>query len=86
MSKPEPVYLRWRGQDVRIRHDDPFLTRYSAVVQRLDAAMTITSEVASLRLVMARELAYDVQILDDGGELRLRRRQPTWMRATHAGR
>ena len=74
MSKPEPLFLRWRGNDVRVRHDDPLLSRYSAVVQRLDAAMTITTDVATLRLVMARERAYHVQVLDDGSEVRLRRR------------
>ena len=74
MSKPEPLYLRWPSRYVRIRHDDPLLTRYSAVVQRLDAAMTTTREVTTLRLVMAQERAYDVQVLDDGREVRLRRR------------
>ena len=75
MSKPEPLYLRWRGQDVRIRHDDRRLTRYSPVIATLQSAMTITTEVATLRLVMARERAYDVQVLDDGSEGRLRRRR-----------
>ena len=73
MSTPEPLFLRWRSHSVRIRHDDPLLTRYSAVVQRLDAAMTITTDVETLRLVIAREAAYDVEVLDDGSEVRLRR-------------
>ena len=59
---------------MRVRYDDPLLNRYSAVVQRLQSAMAITSEVATLRLVMARERAYDVEVLDDGSEVRLRRR------------
>ena len=42
------------------------LTRYSPVIATLQSAMTITTEVATLRLVMARERAYDVQVLDDG--------------------
>jgi hypothetical protein len=73
MSTPEPLFLHWRSHNVRIRHDDPLLTRYSAVVQRLDAAMTITTEVETLRLVIAREAAYDIEVLDDGSEVRLRR-------------
>ena len=74
MWKPEPLYLRWRGKDVRIRHDDPRLTRYSPVIATLQSAMAITTEVATSRLVMARERAYDVQVVDDGSEVRLRRR------------
>jgi hypothetical protein len=74
MSKPEPLYLRWRGKDVRIRHDDPRLSRYSPAIATLQSAMMITTEVATLQLVMARERAYDVQVLDDGSEVRLRRR------------
>jgi hypothetical protein len=63
-----------RGKDARVRHDDPRLSGYSGVVMRLQSAMTITTEVATLRLVMARDHAYDVQVLDDGSEVRLRRR------------
>jgi hypothetical protein len=37
--------------------------------------MSITMEVATLWPVMARERAYDVQVLDDGSEVRLRRRR-----------
>ena len=74
MGKPEPLYVRWRGKDVRVRHDDPLLGPYSAVIQRLQSAMTITTEVATLRLVMARERAYEVQVPEDGSEVRLRRR------------
>jgi hypothetical protein len=36
--------------------------------------MLITTEVATLRQVMAVEAAYDVQVLDDGSEVRLRRK------------
>ena len=75
MSKTEPLYLRWRGKDVRVRHDDPLLSRYSPVIATLQSAMSITTEVATLRLVMARERAYVVQVLDDGSEVRLRRRR-----------
>ena len=58
---PAP-YFRWRGQDVLIRWDDPLLNRASAVVQRLQqSAMTITTEVATLRRVMG---GYDVEVLD----------------------
>ena len=36
--KPEPIHLRWRGQDVRIRHDDPRLGPYSPVIATLQSA------------------------------------------------
>jgi hypothetical protein len=76
MSKPEPLYLRWRGRDVRIRHDDPRLGPYSPVIATLRSAMTITTEVATVRLVIARERAYRVGVPDDdGSEVRLRRRR-----------
>ena len=48
-----------------MRHDDPRLNAYSAVVQRLQSALTITTEVETLRLGLARETAYDVRVLDD---------------------
>jgi hypothetical protein len=50
--------FRWRGQEVRIRHDDPLLTRYSPVIVTLQSALMITTGVATPRLVMARERAY----------------------------
>ena len=55
-----PITLRWHSQDVRVRHDDPRLNAYSGVVQRLASAMSITTEVATLRHVLARETAYEV--------------------------
>jgi hypothetical protein len=63
MSKPEPLYLRWRSWDSRIRHHLPPLSPYSAVIQRLGAAMTITTTVETLRLVMARRTY--VAVLDE---------------------
>jgi hypothetical protein len=72
---PEPIFVRWQGRQVRVRHDDPRLSRYSDVVTRLQSAMTITTEVATLRLVMAAETAYEVQVLEDGSEVRLRHRK-----------
>jgi hypothetical protein len=71
---PEPLFLTWRGQSVRIRHGDPRLGPYSAVIQRLDVAMSITPTVETFQLAMVREASYDVRILDDGSEVRLRRR------------
>jgi hypothetical protein len=71
---PDPLTLRWRSTDVRIRHDDPRLGSYSPVIATVQAAMPITTEVATLRLVMARERTYDVQVPGDGSEVRLRRR------------
>ena len=71
---PGPLTIPWHGREVRIRHDDARLNRYSAVVQRLAAAMTITTEVETLRLVLAREAAYDVRVDDDGRTIRLTRK------------
>jgi hypothetical protein len=51
------LYLRRRGEEVRVRHHHPLLSRYSAVVRRVRSAMTITTEVATLRLVLAQESA-----------------------------
>jgi hypothetical protein len=70
----DPIFLSWRGKQVRVRHDDPRLNRYSDVIVRLQAAMLLTTTVPSLRQVMAMERGYDVQVLDDGTEVRLRRR------------
>ena len=61
----DPIYVRWLNKPVRVRHDDPRLSRYSDVVQRLQGAMLIT-QVATLRQVMAVQAVYDVQLLDDG--------------------
>jgi hypothetical protein len=74
MWKPEPIYLRWHGHDVRVGHDDLLLNRYSAVIQRLEAAMTFTTTAEKLPYVLERESGYDVQVLDDSSEVRLRRR------------
>ena len=70
----DPIYVRWLNKPVRVRHDDPRLSRYSDVITRLQAAMFITTEVGTLRQVMAMERGYDVQVLEDGTEVRLRRR------------
>jgi hypothetical protein len=70
----DPIYVRWLNKPVRVQHDDPRQSRSSDVVQRLQAAMLITTEVATLRMIMAVERGYDVQVLDDGSEVRLRRR------------
>jgi hypothetical protein len=40
MSQPDPLYLRWRGQDVRIRHDDPLLNR----LLRRDPALPVSDD------------------------------------------
>jgi hypothetical protein len=55
---PAPITLRWRGRDVRIRRDDPRSNGCSAVIQLLRSAMTITSQVETLQLVVASETTY----------------------------
>jgi hypothetical protein len=76
VSKPEPLYVPWHGRMVRVRHDDPTLRPYWPNADRLRAAMTLASDVEGLRLVLATTIAdrYEVQVPDDGSEIRLRRR------------
>ena len=76
MPKPEPLYVPWRSRMVRVHHDDPSLRMYWPQTVRLIAAMTLATDVEGLRLVLATTIAdrYDVQVPDDGSEVRLRRR------------
>jgi hypothetical protein len=53
-QEPDPLYVPIRGREVGVRHDDPLLTRYSPVIATLRSAMSITTEVTTVRLVMAR--------------------------------
>jgi hypothetical protein len=72
---PYRITLRSRGQDVRVRHDDPLLGPYSPIVAWLRSALAITSSVETLRLVLPRAVGSEVPVLDDGSRVRLRRRR-----------
>ena len=58
------------SQDVRVRHIDPHLSPYGDVIRRLEGAMTITTEVATVGRVMASGRVYEVDVPDDGSEVR----------------
>jgi hypothetical protein len=76
VPKPEPLYVRWRGRMVRVRHGDLTLRSYTPNADRLMSAMQLASDVAGLRLVLATTIAdrCEVQLPGDGAEVRLRRR------------
>ena len=57
MPKPEPLYVPWRGREVRIRHDDPTLRPYWPNADRLRAAILLATDVEGLRHVLATTLA-----------------------------
>ena len=69
MPKPEPIVIAWRGQQVRVRHDDPRITSsYSPQAVRLRAAVELASDVAGLRLILDSALGerYRIRVADDG--------------------
>jgi hypothetical protein len=68
MMQPEPLIVVWRGQLVRIRHDDPHLTPYSARGAVIRSCMELASDVEGLRLAMGSALGREYRILvaDDG--------------------
>lgn len=77
MPKPEPIVIAWRGQQVRVRHDDPRITSpYSPQAVRLRAAVELASDVPGLRLVLDSALGerYRVRVRDDGAVVGLWRR------------
>ena len=76
MPKPEPVYVPFRGREVRVRHDDPRLKPYTPMATVLRSATSIASDVEGLRLVLASTVGerYQIEVPDDRSEVRLRRR------------
>jgi hypothetical protein len=74
--KPEPIFVPFRGREVRVRHDDPTLKPYTPMAAILRAATSISSDVEGLRLVLESTigLRYGIEVADDGSEVRLRRR------------
>ena len=76
MLKPDPVYVPFRGREVRVRHDDPQLKPYTPMAAVLRSSTCIASDVEGLRLVLASTVGtlYRIEVPDDGSEVRLRRR------------
>ena len=74
---PDPLYVPFRGREVRDRHDDPRLTPHTPMATVLRAAASLASTVDGLRRALATTIAdrYDFQVAADGSEVRLRRRR-----------
>ena len=49
MRKPDPVFVPFRGREVRVRHDDPRLKPYAPMATILRSATIIASDVEGLR-------------------------------------
>ena len=71
MRKPEPVYVPFRGREVRVGHDDP----YMPTAGRLRAIASLASDVDGLRRALETTVGerYDIEVPDDGSEIMLRR-------------
>ena len=76
MPTPDPLYVPFRGREVRVRHDDPRLKPYTPMAVVLRSAAGLASDVDGLRLVLASTVGerYRIEVPDDGSEVRLRRR------------
>jgi hypothetical protein len=76
VPKPDAVSLPFRGRETRFRHDDPTLRPYTPMASVLRAAASITSSVDGLRRALKKTVGerYRIEVLDDGSEVRLRRR------------
>jgi hypothetical protein len=71
-----PITIRWRGHEVRLRHDDPQLREHTPNVAILRSAMELVSSVDGLRLIlpMALGLWYQIKVADDASWVGLRRK------------
>jgi hypothetical protein len=76
VKAPEPLYVHWRGREVRVRHDDPDIGVYTPAGARLRAAIHLASDVEGLRLVLASTVGdrYRVRVSEDGTVVGLWRR------------
>ena len=76
MKAPEPLVIAWRGQQLRVRHDDPHLSPYSTQGATIRSAIELASDVEGLRLVLTTTVGdrYRVRVSDDGCVVGLWRR------------
>jgi hypothetical protein len=76
VKAPDPFVIPWRGQQLRVRHDDPRLGPYTHAGQVIRAAVELASDVEGLRLVLGSALGnrYRVRVEDDGSVVGLWRR------------
>src|SRR5687767_4126535 len=65
--KPEPVFVPFRGREVRVRHDDPSLGSYMPMATVLRSAASLASDVDGLRRVLETTIGdrYLVEVADD---------------------
>ncbi len=76
MNAPEPLIVPWRGQQLRVRHDDPYLGPYTHAGQVIRSVIELASDVEGLRLALGTAVGdrYRVRVADDGGVVGLWRR------------
>jgi hypothetical protein len=76
VKAPDPLIVAWRGQQLRIRHDDPRLTPYSPKGAMIRSAIELASDVEGLRLVLTTTVGdrYRVKVSEDGRVVGLCRR------------
>lgn len=68
MSQPEALVVSWRGQRVRVRHDDERLGTYSPMGAVIRNAIELATDVRGLELVLAATVAdrYRIQVARRG--------------------
>jgi hypothetical protein len=77
VKAPDPLIVSWRGQQLRVRHDDPRLTPYSPQGATVRSAVELASDAEGLRLVLMTTVGecYRVRVSDDGNVVSLWRRE-----------
>jgi len=58
----DPLVIAWRGRQLRVRHDELRIGRYSSVGQRIRAAVELATDVEGLRLVLASTVGVRVAV------------------------
>jgi len=76
VKAPDPLVIPWRGRQLRVRHDDPYLGPYTPRGATLRAAIELATDVEGLRLVLTTTVGdrYQVKVSDDGSVAGLWRR------------
>ena len=68
MMAPDPLTVPWRGQQIRVRHDDSRLSPHSSSGATIRSAIELASDVEGLRLALLTAVGdrYRVKVSDDG--------------------
>ena len=71
MHKPDPLYVPFRGREVRVRHDDPRLRPHMPMEAVLRVAASLASDVQGLRRALETTVGerYPIEVPDDGSEV-----------------